>query len=102
MLLGKSPDMIDARVLDGVSECDADTVALLVVLDFLKGPHQLAWRIPEWLNGHTLSREDEVNPIGVCAALATALKVLLYGLTPLNQIDADLVNRPGESGDFLI
>jgi hypothetical protein len=27
----------------------------------------------------------------VCAALATALKVLLDGLTPLNQIDADLV-----------
>jgi hypothetical protein len=42
-------DLIDARVFDGLSECDADTVAMLVVLDFLKGPHQLAWRI--YMNG---------------------------------------------------
>ena len=29
-------DLIDARVLDGLSECDADTVAMLVVLDVVQ------------------------------------------------------------------
>ena len=42
-----------------------------------------------------------MNSIGVRAALATALKVLLDGLTPLNQIDADLGGRePGQGLTF--
>ena len=93
MLLGKAPDMINARVLDRLSECDADTVAMLVVLDFLKGPHQLAWRIHEWLNGHTLSRDDEDNPWAVCAALATALKVMLDGLKPSGDPEIDAITE---------
>jgi len=49
---------------------------LLATLDLLKGPDRIAGRIHQWLNGHTLSREDDHNPWGVCAALATALKVM--------------------------
>jgi hypothetical protein len=97
-------DLIEARVLDRLSECDANTVSLLVMLDFTQGPDRIAWRIHQWLNGHTLSREDEVNPIGVCAALATALKILLDGLTPLNEHPAcihcgeSLCGRPARQG----
>ena len=85
--------LIDARILDGLSDDDADTVAMLVVLDFTRGPHQLGWRIHEWLNGHTLTREDEGNPWAVCAALASALKVMLDGLKPLGDPEIDAMTE---------
>jgi hypothetical protein len=34
--------VIDARLLDGLSEHDADTVAMLIMLDFTRGPS--GWR----------------------------------------------------------
>lgn len=41
--------VIDARLLDGLSEHDADTVAMLMILDFTKGPERMAWRLSDWL-----------------------------------------------------
>ncbi len=96
-------DLIDARVLDGLSECEADSVAMLVVLDFLKGPHQLAWRIHEWLNGRTPTRDDEDNPWDVCAALGSALKIMLDGLKPLGDPEVDAITADqGEVGLNLV
>jgi hypothetical protein len=68
-----------------------NTVSMLAALDFLKGPHQIAWRLHEWLNGHTLTREN--NPWCVCAALATALKVMLDSLKPLGDPKIDVITE---------
>ena len=43
--------LAEERILDGLSGHDADTVSMLVALDFLKGPARMAQRIAEWLNG---------------------------------------------------
>jgi hypothetical protein len=58
-------------------EHDSNTVAMLVTLDFLKGPERMAWRITECLKGHTLSREDEDNTAAVVAVLALALGLVM-------------------------
>jgi hypothetical protein len=52
--------VIDARLLDGLSERDADTVTMLALLDFTQGSEQLAWRLTGWLNaeGNSVGRED--------------------------------------------
>ena len=38
-------DLVEARILDGLSEHDANTVSMLVCLDFTKGPEHMAWRV---------------------------------------------------------
>jgi len=43
------------------------------------------------LNGHTLTREN--NPWCVCAALATALKVMLDSLKPLGDPKIDVITE---------
>ncbi|MCG7582790.1 hypothetical protein [Mycolicibacterium sp. OfavD-34-C] len=69
--------VIDARLLDGLSEYDADTVSLLITLDFLRGPDRMAWRIHEWINGNTLGRDDGDNADAVLTVLALALALVL-------------------------
>jgi hypothetical protein len=66
-------DLVDARILDGLSEHDANTVSMLVCLDFTKGPEHMAWRVTDWLNpdGNSVGREDE-NTWAVAAVLASA------------------------------
>jgi hypothetical protein len=55
--------VIDARILDGLSEHDADTVTMLLILDFTQGPTRMAWRIQDWLNpdGNSVGREDDTH-----------------------------------------
>jgi len=65
--------LAEERVLDGLSEHDANTVSLLVTLDFIKGPFAMAGRIRLWLGvDRGVDREDD-DDWAVCAALAQAL-----------------------------
>jgi hypothetical protein len=70
--------VIDARLLDGLSDHDANTVALLITLDFPRGPERMAWRITDWLNedGRSVDRKDD-NIEAVAAVLALALALVL-------------------------
>lgn len=68
--------LADERVLAGLSEDDADTVGMLVTLDFLKGPAQIAGRISDWLEGNRFERDDD-DTWAVCAVMAEALTVYL-------------------------
>ncbi len=64
-------------VLDGLSEHDADTVSMLVMLDFLQGPRRMAWRIQSWLSDdRRVPREDD-NTWAVCSVLTEALQLYL-------------------------
>jgi hypothetical protein len=68
------------RVLDGLTDKDADTVSMMLSLDFFDGPARIAARIQEWICGdHGLWAEDD-NTWAVCAAMTAALKILLTGL----------------------
>jgi hypothetical protein len=63
--------LISARLLDGLSEHDANTVAMLALLDFTRGPERMAWRLTDWLNpdGNTTGRQDD-DTAAVVAVLA--------------------------------
>jgi hypothetical protein len=74
-------DLADKRVLDGLTEHDADTVCLLATLDFLRGPQHMAWRIKSWLgDDRGVSREDD-DTWAVCAVLAEVLRLYLCAFT---------------------
>lgn len=70
--------VIDARLLDGLSEHDADTASMLLVLDFTQGPERMAWRIRDWLNpdGNSVGREAD-NTWAVATVLALSLGLVL-------------------------
>ena len=64
--------LVDARMLDGLSEYDADTVAMLVTLDFTQGPKRMAWRLTDWLNRRQHGR-PEGRQHGCCGHSAGAV-----------------------------
>lgn len=62
------------RVLDGLTEHDADTVSLLVLLDIIKGVPRMAWRLTDWTaEDRSVDREDDNQ--AVVSVLARVLSV---------------------------
>jgi hypothetical protein len=98
--------LIDARVLDGLSEHDANTVTMLVVLDFPKGPAHMAWRIRDWLNpdGNSVGREDD-NTLAVATVLTLSLGLVLSAFAGPEFMEASrlaqMFEKPGDELDGL-
>ncbi|MEE2855406.1 MAG: hypothetical protein VX424_22455 [Actinomycetota bacterium] len=71
-------DIARAELLDGMSERDCDTFAMLITLDTRMGVSRIAWRIQQWLEGDCIGRDtDDDDPLAVCSALTAALKMLI-------------------------
>jgi hypothetical protein len=91
--------LAEEGVLDGLTDHDADTVAMLVILDFLKGPAQMAWRIRSWLgDDRAVNREDD-NTWAVCAVLAEALQLYLLAFAGAEFTEARTNTRLPGRGD---
>ena len=103
------------RLLDGLSEYDANTVNLLVTLDFLQGPRRMSWRIWDLLqdNPETPHRDHD-NEIAVVHAIVGIVHMVLGAwLEPdpwrmLNRLAADtneayevLKGEQSTAGEFL-
>ncbi|MBV9515582.1 MAG: hypothetical protein JO280_16325 [Mycobacteriaceae bacterium] len=69
--------LVQQRILDGLSERDADTAAGVLAVDFLSGPAQIAGRIRDRLT----SGGDGDDPWAISAVLCEALMVYLSVLT---------------------
>lgn len=68
-------NLTSARVLDGLSDHDADTVSLLTVLDFPRGIPHMAWRLTDWLSEkRSVDRPDD-NEFAVVSVLARVLAI---------------------------
>jgi hypothetical protein len=75
MIPALAESLTQARVLDGLTEHDADTIGLLTILDFPGGLHHMAWRITDWLSDNrTLDRTDD-NEFAVVSVLARVLAI---------------------------
>lgn len=69
-------NLTTARVLDGLTEHDADTVALLTVLDFPRGLRHMAWRLTDWMSDNrTVNRPDD-DEFAVISVLARVLAIV--------------------------
>jgi hypothetical protein len=69
--------LIDVRLLDGLSEHDANTVTMLALLDFTRGPERMAWRLTDWLaDSRSVDREDD-DTAAVVAVLALSLGLVM-------------------------
>jgi hypothetical protein len=91
--------LADERVLDGLTEYDANTVGMLVTLDFLDGPVQMAGRIRAWLQDDRRSDREDDNTWAVCAVLAEALQLYLLALAGDDFMEARANERwPGRGG----
>ena len=103
------------KMLDGLSEYDANTVNLLVALDFIQGPRRMAWRIWDLLQDNPESpHRDHDNEIAVVHAIVGILHMVVgawLGPDPwrmLNRLAADtneafesLKDEQEKAGEFL-
>lgn len=82
--------LIDARILDGLSEHDANTVMMLLQLDFTRGPQRVAWRLTDWLSDHrTVDRnDDDTNAVVAVLALALSLMLAAFAGTEFEEASA--------------
>jgi hypothetical protein len=105
-LRGFTQSLTDARLLDGLSEHDANTVAMLVTLDFPRGPAHMAWRIRDWLNpdGNSVGREDDNTP-AVATVLTLSLGLVLSAFAGPEFAEAStavrMFEKPGDELDGL-
>jgi len=115
-LIAFADSVAQLRLLDGLSEYDANTVSLLVALDFIQGPRRMAWRIWDMhLDNPQTPQRDHDNEIAVIYAIVGILHMVLgawLGPDPqlaLARLAADaadvydmLKEEPGNAGDYLL
>lgn len=71
MVRAVAADLTAARVLDGLTDHDADTVSMLTILDAPRGFRHMAWRLTNW----PVDRQDD-NEFAVISVLARVLAVM--------------------------
>lgn len=115
-LIAFADSVAQLRLLEGLSEYDANTVALLVALDFIRGPKRMAWRIWDMhLDNPQTPQRDHDDEIAVVHAIVGILHMVLGAwLDPdpqraLARLAADaaeaydmLKEEPGNAGDYLL
>ena len=114
-LMAFADSISQLRLLDGLTEYDANTVALLVTLDFLQGPRRMAWRIWDLhLDEPQTPQRDHDDEIAVIHAIVGILHMVIgawLGPDPhrmLTRLAADayetydaVKTMPGNAGDYL-
>jgi hypothetical protein len=74
MVIAFANDLTDARVLDGLTDYDSDTVGMLVLLDFVQGLRRMAWRLTDWLSDNrSVGGRDDGDELAVVSVLARVL-----------------------------
>ncbi|SCX24758.1 hypothetical protein [Mycolicibacterium fluoranthenivorans] len=103
------------RLLDGLTDYDANTVNLLVALDFMQGPERMAWRVYDMLTANPQTpHRDHDNEIAVVYTIVGILHMVIGAWLPpdpwrtLNRLAADtneaydvLKLESGNAGDHL-
>ncbi|QZT56733.1 hypothetical protein [Mycolicibacterium austroafricanum] len=112
-LIAFAKSVAQLRLLDGLSDYDANTVSLLVALDFIQGPRRMAWRIWDMHldNPQTPQREHDNEIIHAIIGILHMVLGAWLGPDPwlmLNRIAVDvneayevLKLEPGNAGDYL-
>jgi hypothetical protein len=92
--------LIDARILDGLSEHGADTVIMLLILDFTQGLERMAWRLTDWMNedGNSVGRKDD-DTAAVVAVLALSLGLVMGAFAGPEFEQASAVERMYEQAE---
>lgn len=75
MVIALAENLTAARVLDGLTDHDANTVSMLTILDVARGFRHMVWRMTDWLSDkRTVDRQDD-NEGAVISVLARVLAV---------------------------
>lgn len=75
MVIALAVNLTAARVLDGLTEHDANTVSMLTILDVARGFRHMVWRMADWLSDkRTVDREDD-DEAAVLSVLARVLAI---------------------------
>ncbi|POX82186.1 hypothetical protein C3477_26905 [Mycobacterium kansasii] len=85
------------RVLDGLSEHDSDTIGLLVLLDLLKGPQRMAWRLTDWLSDDRSVDRNDDDEFAVLSVLARTFSLWCAALVGADFEDAQGIGRHSEA-----
>jgi hypothetical protein len=77
-LMAFARSIAELKLLYGLSDYDSNTVALLVVLDFLQGPRRMAWRIYDMLTDETQTPvRDHHDEIAVIYSMVGILRMVV-------------------------
>lgn len=115
-LIAFAESVAQLRLLDGLTDYDANTVALLVCLDFIQGPRRMAWRVYDLLTDEPQTpQRNHDDEIAVVYSVVGILRMVigawlkpdpLRNLTALAADVADaydmLKQEPGNIGDYLL
>jgi hypothetical protein len=72
-----SAGLVEKRLLDGLSESDADTAAVMLLFDFPRGIDRMGWRIADVLSANPTVKWDYDDEIAVARTLTNVLYLLL-------------------------
>ena len=67
--------LTECRVLDGLSEHDANTVSMLTLLDVGRGMRHMIWRMTDWLSDNRTVERGDDDEIAVVSVLARVLSL---------------------------
>jgi hypothetical protein len=76
-LMAFAASIAEERLLDGLTDHDANTVIMLSCFDFIKGVRRMAWRITDWMSDTPSVDRDDEDPDAVVHALAGILTMTL-------------------------
>lgn len=87
------------RVLDGLTENDANTVSMLTILDFPRGLPHMAWRITDWLSENRSVSRDDDNEFAVVSVLARIMAIVAAAFVGTEFEDAQQHPPANEGSD---
>ncbi|CQD07450.1 hypothetical protein BN000_01489 [Mycobacterium europaeum] len=76
--------IVDEKLMDGLSENDADWVGMLTLLDFCRGAPRMAWRISDLFADEPSMGYELDNDIAVIHALTGVLRTMLWAFVDVD------------------
>ena len=76
MVKALAVNLTTARVLDGLTDHDANTVAMLTILDFPRGIVHMIWRLKDWTSENRSVDIRDDDEFAVVSVLARVLAIV--------------------------
>lgn len=98
MVIALAENLAAARVLDGLTDHDANTIAMLTILDAPRGFRHMAWRLTDWLSDKRSVDIDDENEFAVVSVLARVLALTAAALVGEEFEQAQRIYPDGAEG----
>jgi hypothetical protein len=91
-IMAFASSVCEARLLDGMTDHDCDTVSMLTLLDFMRGVPKMAWRLTDWMSDTPSADRQDDDPNRVLHALAGILTMTLHAFVRPSSAESEGAN----------